>query len=94
METIDYRLTAIEKSVGELKDLLVESKLQSKDIQSLSKKQEEFDKTIAEHDKRITSLENRSDKTKAVWVDKAFDIVFKVILTALAGILIVKLGIK
>ena len=35
METLNYRLEQLEKSVSELKSLLVDSKLQDKDIETL-----------------------------------------------------------
>jgi hypothetical protein len=94
METIDYRLTQIEKSIGDLKNVLVETKLQSRDIKGLAEKQEELEEAINCHEKRISAVESRPLKSKADWVDKTFDIIFKMVLTALIGFFLMKVGIN
>ena len=86
METLNYRLEQLEKSVSELKELLVNSKLQDKDIKSLNEKVENLET-------RVSNLEKAPAETKASWFDKGLDIVFKLAITAIVGIVLAKIGL-
>lgn len=86
METLNYRLEQLEKSVSELKELLVNSKLQNKDIESLKAKVEELDG-------RVNTLEKAPAETKASWFDKGIDIVYKLAITAIVSIVLAKIGL-
>ena len=81
METLNYRLEQLEKSVSELKSLLVDSKLQDKDIETL--------KT----ETRVGNLEKAPAEAKASWFDKCVDIIFKLAITAGVGIVLAKIGL-
>jgi predicted nucleic acid-binding Zn-ribbon protein len=86
METLNYRLEQLEKSVSELKELLVNSKLQDKDIKSLNEKVENLET-------RVSNLEKAPAEAKASWFDKGLDIVFKLAITAIVGIVLAKIGL-
>ena len=86
METLNYRLEQLEKSVSELKKLLVDSKLQDKDIETLKAQVEDLDK-------RVNNLEKAPAEAKANWFDKGLDIVFKLAITAIVGIVLAKIGL-
>ena len=86
METLNYRLEQLEKSVSELKSLLVDSKLQDKDIKSLNEKVEDLEI-------RVSNLEKAPAETKASWFDKGVDIIFKLAITAGVGIVLAKIGL-
>ena len=86
METLNYRLEQLEKSVSELKELLVNSKLQDKDIETLKAE-------VQDLDKRVDNLEKAPAEAKARWFDKALDIVFKLAITAIVGIVLAKIGL-
>lgn len=93
METLNYRLEQLEKSVSELKELLVNSKLQDKDIKSLNEKVEELETKISKLETRVSNLEKAPAVTKASWFDKCVDIVFKLAITAIVGIVLAKVGL-
>lgn len=85
METLNYRLEQLEKSVSELKNLLVDSKLQDKDIETLKT-------DVSNLETRVYKLEKIPAETKACWFDKSVDIIFKLAITAIAGVVLTKIG--
>lgn len=85
METLNYRLEQLEKSVSELKNLLVDSKLQDKDIETLKT-------DVSNLETRVYKLEKTPAETKACWFDKCVDIIFKLAITAIAGVVLTKIG--
>lgn len=85
METLNYRLEQLEKSVSELKNLLVDSKLQDKDIETLKT-------DVSSLETRVGNLEKAPAETKASWFDKVVDIVFKLAITAIVGVVLTKIG--
>lgn len=86
METLNYRLEQLEKSVSELKKLLVDSKLQDKDIETLKT-------DVANLEIRVGNLEKSPNETKASWFDKCVDIIFKLAITAGVSIVLAKIGL-
>ena len=86
METLNYRLEQLEKSVSELKSLLVDSKLQDKDIETLKT-------DVSNLETRVSNLEKAPAEAKASWFDKGLDIVFKLAITAIVGIVLAKIGL-
>ena len=86
METLNYRLEQLEKSVSELKDLFVSSKLQDKDIETLKT-------DVSSLKTRVGKLEKAPAEAKASWFDKGLDIVFKLAITAIVGIVLAKIGL-
>ena len=86
METLNYRLEQLEKSVSELKDLFVSSKLQDKDIETLKT-------DVSNLETRVSNLEKAPAEAKASWFDKGLDIVFKLAITAIVGIVLAKIGL-
>ena len=85
METLNYRLEQLEKSVSELKNLLVDSKLQDKDIETLKT-------DVSSLETRVGNLEKVPAEAKASWFDKCVDIIFKLAITAIAGVVLTKIG--
>ena len=85
METLNYRLEQLEKSVSELKSLLVDSKLQDKDIETLKT-------DVSNLETRVGNLEKAPAEAKASWFDKGLDIVFKLAITAIVGVVLTKIG--
>jgi t-SNARE complex subunit (syntaxin) len=85
METLNYRLEQLEKSVSELKSLLVDSKLQDKDIETLKT-------DVSNLETRVGNLEKAPAEAKASWFDKVVDIIFKLAITAIVGVVLTKIG--
>ena len=85
METLNYRLEQLEKSVSELKSLLVDSKLQDKDIETLKTH-------VSSLETRVGNLEKAPAEAKASWFDKVVDIIFKLAITAIVGVVLTKIG--
>lgn len=94
LKTVDYRLTNIEKTLHELKNVIVENKLQARDIQDLSEKHEELMKAVNAHDKRLHQLETRPMKASAERWQYILDYIFKGVVAAAAALVLAKLGIR
>ena len=93
-KTINYRLGKIEETLSELKDVIIENKLQAKDIQDLKTNLQELIDGINAHDKRIRALETAPDKKDAEKWKTITDFIFKGILTVIGTIVLVKMGIQ
>lgn len=83
LKTFDYRLQNIESQLTDLKQLIIDTKLQGKDIEDLQAR-------VTNCEYEIKELKNsKLSKYKTI-----ADTIFKTILTALVSIILVKLGIK
>lgn len=91
---INYRLTNIESTLAELKTVIVENKLQEKDIQSIKCKLEECIQAFNSHDKRIRNLELEPVKSKADRWQTITDMVFKWVIGAAISFFAIKFGVK
>jgi hypothetical protein len=81
-DTINLRLTSIEKTLAELKDLVVESKLQQKDINILLEFKQDVEDEFHVCEDRLSKLEARPAKERALRWDSLVDIVFKAFVAA------------
>ena len=91
---INYRLTNIESTLAELKTVIVENKLQEKDIKDIKGKLIECLQAFNAHDKRLRTLEIQPVKDKASKWQTISDAVFKWVIAAILGYFAFKLGIK
>lgn len=79
LEIMNFRLTNIEKSITELKDVVLETKMQERDIKDLAKDQSEILRAINSHDQRIKKLETEPTQKKAERWQYILDYIFKAI---------------
>ena len=91
---INYRLTNIESTLAELKTVIVENKLQEKEIQDIKGKLVECLQAFNAHDKRIRNLELEPVKNKADKWQTISDMVFKWVIGAAIGFAAIKFGIN
>ena len=91
---INYRLTNIESTLAELKTVIVENKLQEKEIQDIKGKLVECLQAFNAHDKRIRNLELEPVKNKADKWQTISDMVFKWVIGAAIGFAAIKFGIS
>jgi hypothetical protein len=91
---INYRLTNIESTLAELKTVIVENKLQEKEIQDIKGKLVECLQAFNAHDKRIRNLEIEPVKNKADKWQTISDMVFKWVIGAAIGFAAIKFGIN
>lgn len=91
---INYRLTNIESTLAELKTVIVENKLQEKEIKDIKEKLIECLQAFNAHDKRLRTLEIQPVKDKASKWQTVSDTVFKWVIAAILGYFAVKFGIK
>lgn len=91
---INYRLTNIESTLSELKTVIVENKLQEKEIQDIKGKLVECLQAFNAHDKRIRNLELEPVKNKADKWQQIVDMVFKTVIAGAIGFVAVKFGLK
>lgn len=90
-KTVNYRLSCMEKTLTELKNVVLENKLQAKDIKSLETKQDDFTDAINAHDKRLRALEVQPTKEKAEKWQYILDFAFKSALTTIGAIIVSKI---
>mgnify|MGYP003298024906 CR=1 FL=1 len=91
---INYRLTNIESTLAELKTVIVENKLQEKEIKDIKEKLIECLQAFNAHDKRLRTLEIQPVKDKASKWQTISDAAFKWVIASILGYFAVKFGIK
>lgn len=91
---VNWRLDNIEKVLNELKTVLVENKMQARDILDLGKKMEEVVDAYNSHDKRIRALEMAPVQEKADKWERVMKIVMEGLLSACMLVILVKIGLK
>lgn len=91
---LDYRLGCIEKTLVELKDVVIENKLQARDIQELKESENELVSAINAHDKRIRKLEQMPYEDKAKKWQSAADFIFKSLLSVGIAVILAKVGLQ
>lgn len=94
IETVNYRLTSIEATLSELKAVIVENKLQEKEIKDIKEKLVECLQAFNSHDKRIRNLEIKPIQDKASKWQTITDMVFKWAIATGIGVFAVKFGLK
>lgn len=92
--TINYRLTNIEATLAELKTVVLENKLQEKEIKDIKEKLVECLQAFNAHDRRIRTLEIKPIQDKASKWQTITDMVFKWAIAAGIGVFAVKFGLK
>lgn len=91
---INYRLTNIESTLAELKTVIVENKLQEKEIRDIKEKLIECLQAFNAHDKRLRQLELQPIQNKADRWQQIVDMVFKTVIAGAIGFVAVKFGLK
>ena len=91
---INYRLASIESTLAELKTVIVENKLQEKEIQGIKGKLNETLQAFNSHEKRIRNLELEPVKYKADKWQTITDMVFKWVIGAAISFFAIKFGIN
>lgn len=86
-EVLEYRLDSIEKSITELRDVIIETRLQRGEIDALAEK-------VKRNTEDIEQLKVNPIKEKAAKWQLVMDMVFKAVLTAGIGAALIKLGIQ
>lgn len=93
-KTVNYRLSNIEKTLSELKDVVLENKLQARDIKDLSAKISNISDMLQNQERRIQTLETRPTQEKAERWQYIVDYIFKGIIAFIAGLIVIKLNLK
>lgn len=92
--TVNFRLSQIEDSIKDLRTVVLETKLQERDIKDLSEQQTELLQAINAHDARLKTLEQKPTQEKAAKWQYIMDFLFKVIVAAAITYVLSKLGIS
>lgn len=93
VSAIEYRLSVIEQTLTELKNVILKTALQQKDIDDLKRKEEEFLNAVNSHDKRIKVLELQPLQEKSNRWQFIVDTVFKLFVTGMGCYLLTKIGL-
>ena len=94
LDLIDYRLTAIESTLAEMKNLLLTTKLQNQRLDTLEDNQRKIEKKVDKNETDIAKLKNRPNEEKANKFDSVVNLIFKIFITAVVSFACVKIGIK
>ena len=93
VQAIEYRLTAIEETLKELKDVMIKTALQQKDIDSLKNKTEDITDDLNSMDKRIKVLELQPYKEKSNKWEFILNTAFKFLITGVCIYFFTQIGI-
>ena len=93
-ELMEYRLSAIEKTLEEVRAFIVEDRMQSRDIADLQKSQAELLQAINAHDKRLRAVEERPMNEKASRYAQIVDMAFKTMITVAISLVLAKVGLQ
>lgn len=91
MQTVNYRLTNIEKTLNELKNVVLENKLQARDIQTMNTKVDELEQSFITLENRVRILEIEPDKEKASKWEFIVDSIFKACVLGVISMALAKL---
>ena len=94
LDLIDYRLTSIETTLAEMKNLLVSSKLQDARIDSLEETQKKIETKVDKNETDIAKLKNRPNEEKANKFDSVVNLIFKIFISSLVTFFCIKIGLK
>lgn len=92
--TVNFRLSQIEESIKDLRTVVLETKLQERDIKDLSEQQTELLQAINAHDARLKTLEQKPTQEKAAKWQYIIDFLFKVLVAAAITFVLSKIGIN
>jgi hypothetical protein len=93
-DTFDYRLCSIEKTLAELKDVVLENKLQARDIASLKDLIKENTDIIDLHEHRIRELEIAPSISKASKWEHYVKMFMELVFSAAVIAILTKIGLK
>ncbi len=93
-KTVNYRLSNIEKTLSELKDVVLENKLQARDIKDLSAKINNISDMLQSQERRIQVLETKPTQEKAERWQYIVDYIFKGVIAFIAGLIVIKINLK
>lgn len=104
LDTINFRLDAIEKSITGLTNLLVKVPIMDNEVKALQKEIQNQDKRISELKKEtndeienlkteITTLKNAPDKKKSELFTVITDYIYKALVVACVGYIFYKVGL-
>lgn len=91
---INYRLTAIEQQLKDLIQLLIKVPIMNNDIKDLDKRTQNLESKVLLLETKLQNVTTKSIKDKASKWESTLDLIYKVIITACVGALLVKIGIK
>jgi len=94
ISTVNFRLAQIEESIKDLRTVVLETKLQERDIKDLYEQQTELLQAINSHDARLKTLEQKPTQEKAAKWQYVMDFLFKVLVAAAITFVLSKIGIN
>lgn len=89
-DTIQFRLSSIEKSLEDLKSYIIETKLQQKDIDLIYKKLEHLETEVGSFNGRLDKIEKKPAKK----FDEIISYIWYFVVGGIIGYLFLKLGIQ
>lgn len=93
-ETIDYRLSNIEKTLNELKDVVLENRLLAKDIEIVKEDIDTIHDRLDSQSQKIRNIELSPYKDKAEKWERYVKIVMELVLSAAVVVVLAKIGLK
>lgn len=93
-ETINYRLEKIEKSIEELHKVIIDSRIQAKDIEDIKSDIFCLSGKVEAQETKLQLIELKPTKEKAEKWQYIIDYVFKTLVAVAIGAFLFKFGIK
>lgn len=93
-KTIEFRLSSIEKSIEELKDIIVETKIQQKDINIIYKSIQQLETSLSNLNERIDAIEKKPANRFENLMQGIMSYALSVVIGAVIGYILMKIGLK
>ena len=93
VDTINFRLSQIEASLKDVKDLLISVKMAGKDIEDLQSNYKKIEDRLAACEAGITELKQGPDKKAAEKWHYIMDYIFKFVVAGVVALFATKIGI-
>ena len=86
-ETIEYRLTQIEKKVDTITDLLLQTQAQELRLATA-------EKAITDLKNELEDAKKQKDKNKDRWLNPLISTIVSAVVAAIMGLILIKIGLK
>lgn len=91
---IGFRLSAIEKTLSEMKDVLTEQTLMRKEISELIEDFGEIKCELQRHSERISIIERAPTESKAKSFETVAKLILELLVSACVVVVLTKIGLK
>ena len=94
IETINYRLDKLEETLSQLKEVIINDRLQQRELELIKVQTSEIQAELNSQNERIKSLEIQPVRAQASRWNQIIEMSFKFVIGAILSFIAVKLGLN